>query len=134
MNYFIKGNPVPQGRARAFTRPGMKGVRFYDPGASKDWKGLVRDQVLAQSPEKIGVGPISIKAVFHLKRPSSLPKKVLHHVKKPDLDNLVKAVKHSLKGICWTDDSQVVHTDARKRYAEPGCEGVELSINEYAEF
>ena len=133
--YFIRGNPVPQGRARAFTRPGMKGVRFYDPGASKDWKGLVRDQVLAQSPEKIGTGPISIKAEFRLKRPVSLPKKVLHHVKKPDLDNLIKAVKDSLKGICWADDSQIVHYgDMTKKYAEPGCEGVVLTISEYIDF
>ncbi len=126
--YLIMGNPVPQGRARAFTRPGMKGVRFYDPDKSKDWKSLVRYHVLDHKPDRIAEGPVSVQAVFHLKRPASLPRKVLHHTKKPDLDNLLKAVKDALKGICWTDDSQVVETTCKKQYALPGQERVELMI------
>ena len=126
--YTITGNPVPQGRARAFTRPGMKGVRFYDPAQSKDWKSIIRFSVLRQDPERIIDGPVAVKAVFYLKRPVSLPRKVVFHTKKPDLDNLLKAVKDALKGICWTDDSQVVETTCRKDYAVPGQERVELTI------
>jgi Holliday junction resolvase RusA-like endonuclease len=128
--YIITGNPIPQGRARAYTRPGMPGVRFYDPEKSKDWKNLIRYHVLDQKPELISEGPVCMKVVFSLKRPKSLPKKVEHHVKKPDLDNLLKAVKDALKGICWHDDSQVVRTEALKKYAvESGREGVLISIS-----
>jgi Holliday junction resolvase RusA-like endonuclease len=58
---------------------------------------------------------------FYLLRPKTLPKKVVHHVKTPDLDNLVKGIWDALKGITYADDSQVVKLIASKEYhPEPG--------------
>lgn len=43
------------------------------------------------------------------------------HTKKPDLDNLIKAVKDSLTGIVYRDDGQICLETANKRYADvPG--------------
>ena len=40
------------------------------------------------------------------------------HVKKPDIDNLVKAVLDALNGIAYEDDAQIVSITAVKQYAK----------------
>ena len=127
ISFFVPGVPVPQGRARAFTRPGMKGVRFYDPGKSKDWKSVVASHVPKGTMPYQRDVPLVLTVEFLCKAPKALGPNH-HHIKKPDLDNLIKAVKDALKGICWHDDSQVTEIKASKHYALPGEEGVEVSI------
>lgn len=39
-------------------------------------------------------------------------------MRKPDLDNLVKALKDALTGIVWKDDAQIVSLCARKTYGD----------------
>ena len=56
---------------------------------------------------------------FHLPRPKSLPKRVVHHVKKPDADNLAKAIKDAMRGVVYKDDSQIVELIVRKQYGDP---------------
>lgn len=119
LSFRIYGEPMAQGRPRAFTRPGMKGVRFYDPTPSKNWKMDVRHEVMRAGAQVLE-GPIYMRLIFYLPRPKYLKDKVRAHVKKPDLDNLVKAVKDALKGVCWKDDSQVFDLKAEKHYTRPG--------------
>jgi Holliday junction resolvase RusA-like endonuclease len=42
--------------------------------------------------------------------------------KRPDLDNIVKAIKDGANGVAWVDDSQVVDVSASKRYGTPRVE------------
>lgn len=65
--------------------------------------------------------PVVLEAIFLLPRPDALNMLVgrsnnkhykydpgiLPHWKRPDLDNLEKALKDALKGIVWDDDNQV---------------------------
>lgn len=127
--YFVVGDPVAQGRARALVRPGAKFAVFYDPKESKDWKKVIADQVSAQSPVKV-VGPVNLELVFFMPIPQYIGKMkdYQHHVKKPDLDNLTKAVKDALKGICWADDSQVVRMVCEKVYSYSEGPGVRIDI------
>lgn len=39
--------------------------------------------------------------------------------KKPDIDNVAKAILDALNGIAWVDDKQVVRLVAYKRYHDP---------------
>jgi Holliday junction resolvase RusA-like endonuclease len=103
---------------------------MYDPALSKDWKLWIRYSVLAQRPPQPSLAPMILRAVFWLPRPKSLPKNVLYHTKKPDLDNLIKACKDALSGIFFRDDSQIIHLDVEKRYAVVQSTGVFIELEE----
>jgi len=112
----VWGSPVAQGRPRFFRRGEHVGT--YDPPSSKYWKMDVQRQVLdalGGKPE-IHFGPIKMTVKFYMPRPKSLPKKITHHIKKPDVDNLVKAIKDANKGILFRDDSQIVELTVTKDY------------------
>ena len=56
------------------------------------------------------------------------------HLKRPDLDNLVKAVTDSLNGILYCDDCQFFRCEAIKRYSEdPRRVGVIVNASLFAE-
>ena len=112
----VYGSPVPQGRPR-FARAGNY-VRTYDPEKSREWKHSVRFQVvnlLGGHPD-IHEGPLSLQLRFYLPRPKSLPKKVAHHVKRPDVDNLAKGCLDAIRKILYDDDAQIVELVVRKEY------------------
>lgn len=113
---FVHGEPVAQGRPRAFQRGGIIG--FYDPKESKGWKAEIAKEVKGHTPFPSGI-PLSMSVKFYLTKPKSV--KRLHPTVKPDLDNYVKAVMDALKGI-WGDDCQVVELRASKQYA--GIDGI----------
>jgi len=116
--FTVIGSPVAQARPR-FARIGGF-VRAYDPASSKSWKNDVKAQVLQALgglPE-IHEGALQVSMVFRLQRPKTLPKKITHHTRKPDTDNLGKAVKDALRGVLYKDDSQIVRLAIRKEYAD----------------
>jgi Holliday junction resolvase RusA-like endonuclease len=98
-------------------------VTMYDPKASKDWKADVRkqgEQYAHLPPVKVPFTDIALKMelIFYMPRPKSLPKKVKHHMKKPDCDNLAKAVKDGLEGVFYKNDSQICDLRIKKVYCE----------------
>jgi len=120
------GNPIAQGRPKFYRRG--KHVGAYDPKKSVDYKSNFAAQIVAQKPVLIErEKPIKLWLSFYLPRPKGHynSKGIVKpqyarsaHIKKPDLDNMVKAVKDALKGILWYDDSQVYATDAEKKYSD----------------
>lgn len=63
-------------------------------------------------------GPLSLSVVFVFPRPKGMvwknkPMPRVDKISRPDADNCTKAVKDSLHGLAWRDDSQV------SRYHEP---------------
>ena len=116
---------------KAFMRPGMRfPIVTHDNLKSRPWADGVRLQAQQRAPRGgPWDGAISLHISFYLPRPKSLPKKVLHPVKKPDLDKLVRNIKDSLKGVMYLDDSQVTHVSATKYYANqetPPCVTISL--------
>ena len=80
-------------------------------------------------------GPLVLGIEFYFPRPQRLlTKKALEdavpHTSRPDLDNLIKGTKDSLKGVLWNDDAQVyLYRDCGKFYCEKGCTPrVELTL------
>ena len=124
--FHYEGIPKAQGRPKVFRRGNLVGA--YDPKDSRAYKNNVAAQIVAQNPVLIErEKPIKLWLTFYLPRPKGhynskgavKPQHIFTaHTKKPDLDNLVKAVKDSLKGILWYDDSQVYATESEKRYSD----------------
>jgi Holliday junction resolvase RusA-like endonuclease len=126
----VYGLPVAQARAGARIFKDASGtprVSMFDRPNCRDWKRTVVGQVLDHKPPApIGEAPLAIELTFHLPRPQSLPKRVLHHIKKPDCSNLLRAVEDALKGVVYRDDSQLVDVVVRKRYSD--APGVEIRV------
>lgn len=81
-------------------------------------------------------GPISVSMYFRLPIPKSTPKKrvasllggLVRPTKKPDLDNMNKAILDAMNGIVYKDDSQVVTIHSKKVYSTHT--GVDICIME----
>lgn len=111
--YRIEGDPVAKARPRFFRKGGYMGT--FTPDNTVNWENYLKSEVLRQGRVWFE-GAVSLTCQFFLKRPKSLPKKVVDHLKKPDIDNLLKSVKDALNGICYPDDSHIVKVIATKEY------------------
>lgn len=122
MNYIIFTVPgVPQGKGRPrVTRNGT-----FTPKKTRDYEKKVRDCYIAQGGQMFPDDtPLfaSITAIFPI--PSSLSKKRRalfngkRHCKKPDADNVAKAILDALNGVAYRDDSAVSLLLVDKRYGD----------------
>lgn len=118
VSFTVVGIAQPKGSTRAFIPKGWtRPIITTDNPKSKGWQQLVTEQAQTVAQDGLFIGPVLLSAIFCLPRPESLPKRVLHHTKKPDLDKLVRSTKDALKGVLYRDDSQVVKLHAAKVYA-----------------
>jgi len=129
----IPGDPVAQGRGRA-VRTG-KGVRVIDPKKSRSWKGAAQVHMLAAMKGKTPLpGPVSatIKAYWPCRGPRKrTPRPAYMRPKRPDADNIAKAVLDAAQGILFHDDGQVVDLRVQKWYAAQGDTArVEVTVEE----
>lgn len=123
INFIVPGNPQGKGRPR-FSR---NGHHTYTPKKTTDYENLIKRCYLEQSNYKIPINVpvrISILAVFSMPKNTSKANK-LHMIlkkirpcKKPDGDNIEKAVLDALNGIAYEDDRQVVMCEWEKVYHE----------------
>ena len=127
IEFTVLGNPRAQKRHR--TRQ-LKDKNFsirYDPCA-KEKNDFFR-AVQHHAPEVLFKGPIRVELVFFLPRPkdhygtgknaNKLKKTAPEwHIKKPDIDNLVKWILDALSSVFWSDDSIICDLYVAKRYDE----------------
>ena len=136
----IPGTPVAQGRPKVART--KVGVRVYDPKLSRDWKATAQGHMKVALGEHFNPGgevyvsysehckvyipsgptELAIKAYWP---PINPPRKRKPRVetwrdKRPDADNVAKAVMDAGQGILWTDDSQVVRLTIDKLHAAQG--------------
>lgn len=131
ISFWVSGKPQPQGSAKAFVVNGRARITSANRNLNQ-WRDLVASQAQGIVPAPI-TGPVELRLEFHLPRPATLPKKVLHHIKRPDLDKLVRAACDAITHVLIRDDAQVVILTAVKLYAPPaGRVGCQISINPIA--
>ena len=135
--------PLHRHRVRVMTPKGRKPVpqMYADPRSAK-WEDYVAEQVIDQlttTPTE-GEGqdfvlPLQDMRVlmtlrFNLNKPKSYPARVVHHTKRPDIDNYSKAVIDGLvKARILKDDGMITDLGIQKRYVEPGHPyGVEIDL------
>lgn len=131
----IEANPVPKGRPR-FRRT-KTFITTYTPKKTLDFEDLVRKH----SQEAMGntdllETPVAVYLYFRLPIPQSYSKKTVEacltgrqrHIKRPDLDNLIKSVLDGMNGVVFKDDSQIVCLHSTKVYSH--VPGVNIMVRE----
>jgi crossover junction endodeoxyribonuclease RusA len=127
VEFTVFGVAQPKGSTKAWTRIVHDKVTGRPkPLASitssndklKPWEHDIRAAIQNAAPgvffdAKHAVG---VRLLFVMPRPTSLAKRILHHLTAPDLDKLIRGSLDALKGKIWADDSQVVHVNAWKVY------------------
>jgi len=142
VTFQVQGIPQPKGSTRAFVpkswaqKAAAAGVspRAVTTAANPKtagWQQLIREQAQQASPDGLFVGPIVVAVVFRFPRPASAPKRVLHHVTKPDVDKLIRACLDGLAGVLFADDRAVIEVRARKVFAlPPTTPGADITVAE----
>lgn len=138
IEFFVPGEPVGKGRHRAVSRKrrdkstGKMGsyIAHITPDKTEEYEQLVANTGCeAMRACQLFEGPVLVELYMGLSIPKSMSKKrkaqalggLLFPTKKPDMDNVIKAIFDGLNGVVWVDDVQVVDSVVRKRYAEvPG--------------
>jgi Holliday junction resolvase RusA-like endonuclease len=133
--FTVYGEPVAKGRPR-FAKRGNY-VQTYTPVKTKSYEDEAR--LLATKAKGSGStleGSVSVFIYISFSVPQSYSKRKREaclsgetkHTKKPDLDNVAKAIIDGMNGIIFKDDSQIINLHVTKVYAEVGK--VEVLIRE----
>jgi Holliday junction resolvase RusA-like endonuclease len=119
----IPGEPVGQGRGRAFYKPGL-GVRVYDPAKSRNWKATAQQHYIdaiaragIRTPAFAeGALELEVLAVFTCARSHwrKIPVPRRPKTSKPDGSNVLKAVEDAGNGVLWLDDQQIAVATVRR--------------------
>lgn len=122
------GDPKSKGRPK-FCRRG-KFAMAYTPKETRVAEGDIRSQAISQLPTGFVPleGALSISATVRRRKPKSAPKRVIHPVTRPDLDNYLKLLLDALNSIVFIDDSQIVSIKIVKIFHH--IPGISLSIEE----
>ena len=123
------GTPRPQGSKRY-----VGNGRFIEASDVKPWR-LAIAKAVAETFEATGddrpfTEPVVVTATFYLPKPKSV-RRLLPSVA-PDMDKLQRGLVDGLSvetPAALADDSLIVTWHAKKRYAEPGRERVEVQIH-----
>ena len=126
--FTVPGEPVGKGRPRATTINGM--ARMYTPKKTVNYESLVAHAAQAamagaapfEAPCRIELDVLcSVPASWSQKKQREALEGSTRPAKKPDADNVLKAVCDGINGVVWKDDVQAVEVLLRKVYsATPG--------------
>lgn len=117
IRFVVYGDPAPKGSARAFTPKGWtRPVITSATKGLKAWEGKIAAAAGTVATGTLLTGPIHLSVAFHLSRPRSLKRGDVLHVKRPDLDKLIRGATDALTGVLWRDDAQIIYIVASKFY------------------
>jgi Holliday junction resolvase RusA-like endonuclease len=138
VSFVIPGEPQAKGRAKIVKIGGFS--RMATPQKTIAYEGLIAH---AAQQAMAGAAPVEfacqVQMIITVSVPASWSKKkqaaaLAHQVlptKKPDTDNIVKAVFDGLNGVVWRDDVQAVDLFVRKRYGQ--TPGVQVRVTQCGE-
>lgn len=128
-HFWVHGNPKPQARPRAVRRGRF--VTIYSP--KSDWYKQVVKETSLNRPEMPLSAALRVEMEFRMPRPKSARKTQFWAIKRPDLDNLAKAVMDAMtEAGWWKDDSLIVVLNTKKYLAHSEEKpGVYVSVMEW---
>jgi len=131
VTFKVEGNPIGKGRPK-FARRGNY-VAAYTPTKTRDYEDQIREAAIrAMGASEPLENPVIAYLYITVPIPASYPKKrrqacLLNEerpMKKPDIDNIVKAFLDAMNGVIYADDSQVCSLQATKVYGTVGMVNV----------
>ncbi len=132
LTFFVPGPPRGKGRPRATARNGF--ARVYTDDKTAAYENLVRiacHNAMIKASSTRFEGPVTVSVSCKYPINKSVSKRKLEAflkgdekpTKKPDLDNVLKAVLDGINGVAFADDAQVVGIVSEKYYGlEPGVQ------------
>ena len=121
VRFRINAEPIAQGRPRLTTIGGQ--ARAFDPKKSREWKAFIKDVALKAMQDAGHTDPIQGPIVARMRFGFSLPKSQYRkrtprvrawHTKRPDVDNLCKAIFDACEKVVFLNDTQIVRIVADK--------------------
>ena len=120
----IKLKPVGKGRPRAVRRG--RHITLYTPAVTKEYEMAVRTEWMNQVSSMIEAEYFRVDMTFYFTVPKSYTAKQRQHIvdtgylhnRKPDVDNVGKAVLDALNGIAYPDDAMICDLTVKKRYSD----------------
>ena len=127
LKFEVPGSPIGQGRPKFSTINGH--AVAYDPEKSRNYKAYVKllaTQAMKEQGFTMIDGPCCLDIMAFFEVPKSKSKKfreaalngLERPTKKPDIDNIVKALQDALNGLAYKDDSSIVFLSVAKCYSE----------------
>lgn len=125
INFSVPGEPVGKGRPR-FVRT-YRGGRAVTPEKTRCYEELVRMEYCWQCRAKFidtDILKMHIDAYFSVPKSTSKKKakemieKKIRPAKKPDADNIIKAIADALNDVAYYDDKQIVDCSISKYYSD----------------
>jgi Holliday junction resolvase RusA-like endonuclease len=128
ITFIVPGEAIGKGRPRVSTIGGH--ARMFTPKKTANYETLIAmaAQQAMQGRELIG-GPVMMELAIRVAVAASWSKKKTAEAlagdvmptKKPDADNVLKAICDGINGIVFKDDVQVVNVSLSRRFSEtPG--------------
>lgn len=118
----VPGKVIGKGRPRLNSYTGV----VYTPTKTKDYESLVEQYFLLKYPRfKTLEGRIKVSIIAYFSIPKATKKSDINEMlennisptKKPDIDNIVKAVLDSMNKFAFKDDNQITKLEVEKKYA-----------------
>ena len=120
----------PQGKARPKFAKRGRYVSVRTPEKTRAYEKSIREAYLQQCGNQMCLEghSVEMKVTAYFKIPKSASKNKrqamllgeIRPTKKPDADNILKAVADALNGVAYKDDACVVKMDVEKFYADVG--------------
>jgi len=98
---------------------GKGGWTRVDTDEVKQFKAYVRLAVAqGRLPDMPWAEPLAMTIIWTRPKPSSYPKGVNWPWKRPDLNNLTKALEDAMTKVIYEDDSMICHQDLTKQFGD----------------
>ena len=129
INFKIDGPPRGKGRPRFAHRGNF--VSTYTDSKTRAYEDHVRECATkamgASEPLKTALDAFiyvsfDVPSSYSKKRREACLNGLEKHIKKPDLDNVVKAILDGCEKIIFLSDAQIVYTHSVKKYGHPHVE------------
>lgn len=123
MEFIVEGEPQGKARPRFSRRSGT----VYTPAKTAKYEKQIKAAFLAAGGETFPIDSyvsVTVNAYFSIPKSYMKGKRLAckHNIsrpaKKPDIDNILKAVLDALNGVAYEDDKQVIEVTCRKWYSQ----------------